>query len=563
MKKVYIIRRGIPKKLKQSGSLPTSPSHQTGGIRARIKGKISNQVKQTPRDITKDIVQKSLDPYDEEEVNSGVDSLLQTKNSVNQAKEGYKQAKEISLTVRRLKTKVARKSQQPSRHTYTFRKSKGAGTARSTVNTNKATAIKTLTSKYVPKNKVSSLVGKNGFKKAASTFVKRALQQVVRKLLTAAAANPKGWLIGAVVGFLVFLMMTLTNSLGGTASSAGVAFMMDKDTAAKYMLKIVKLNQDFMDRIESYKNAPYDDVRINYMNEDGTLQISWVEMVAIVAVKYEQELEFSIEQQIYLEELFEKFTDITTKTEIYYVTVCSGSGEERECHKEQRTRLIVNVYTYDMEDVFDKIQFNEDQREWARRLVTSGVIQEQFPELFGGGIPGGESGGLTPEELEELKKNYGDIDAARLALIEAAVSLEGKVPYFWGGKSPAGWNPNWGKPAMVTAPGDNTTGTLQPYGLDCSGFIDWAFKTAKIGNGFGGGTSHQWKKTYPISEDEMIPGDFMFKNVPGQGGVNHVGIFIGKDQNGRNLFVHCQGGTGVVINSYKGFKYPRRPLLFK
>ncbi len=41
--------------------------------------------------------------------------------------------------------------------------------------------------------------------------------------------------------------------------------------------------------------------------------------------------------------------------------------------------------------------------------------------------------------------------ATRKALIRTALSLVGRVPYFWGGKSAAGWNEDWNKPRLVSA----------------------------------------------------------------------------------------------------------------
>ena len=57
----------------------------------------------------------------------------------------------------------------------------------------------------------------------------------------------------------------------------------------------------------------------------------------------------------------------------------------------------------------------------------------------------------------------------RKEVIDVALSLVGKVKYYWGGTSGPGWNAEWGKPRLVTAPGDWTNGTYQPYGLDCAG----------------------------------------------------------------------------------------------
>lgn len=98
-----------------------------------------------------------------------------------------------------------------------------------------------------------------------------------------------------------------------------------------------------------------------------------------------------------------------------------------------KTRLIIEIYTYDMEDIFLKIGFDEEQQEWARRLVTSGAIQEQFPDLAQELPKGGTPGNYPPPEFT------GDVSEARKGLIETALTLEGKVGYFWGGKAhPAG-----------------------------------------------------------------------------------------------------------------------------
>ena len=44
----------------------------------------------------------------------------------------------------------------------------------------------------------------------------------------------------------------------------------------------------------------------------------------------------------------------------------------------------------------------------------------------------------------------------------SVASLVGKVPYFWGGKSPAGWNDEWNTQKLVTAAGSTTRGIPMP-----------------------------------------------------------------------------------------------------
>lgn len=577
MKKLYV-KKGMTKKLKLNRTSPfkAKPSKPSGGFRAKIKERITSRAKEATRKVSKSLI-RTMDPYQEEELHSGIESVRLNKKGADHIKKVYKQTKDISNSVKHLNAKVKLiKSNGRSRSLLGYKKIKGAGSLQSSQNFGNVSKIKTLTSRFVPKSRFTSLSSiKTGVKKGITSpvaVIRAAAQQLTKKLAAAAAANPKVWIIGAIVGVIFFLLMSVTNSLGGAASSAGSFFMTDGDNAVQYKDTVNEQNNAFLQEIEdlSYSSG-YDDIRVEYMNEDGSLQVNWVEILALVAVHFEQDLTFTESQRSYISYLFEEFTEIDTATETYYVEVCesftdSETGESyTSCHNEIRRRLIIKVYTYDMEEVFNKISFNEEQKEWARRLVTSGAIEEQFPELGGGGAYEPTSGSLTPEERAALLNNLGgDIGLARESLIEEALTLVGRVPYFWGGKSPSGWNDLWNTSVKVTAPGSDTTGTYQPYGLDCSGFIDWAFKTAGLGNVFSaGGTSYQWSKTSAISADELIPGDLVFKNKPGQGGVNHVGIFIGRDESGGPIYVHCEGGNGVVVNGYKGFKYPRRPLLFQ
>ena len=174
-----------------------------------------------------------------------------------------------------------------------------------------------------------------------------------------------------------------------------------------------------------------------------------------------------------------------------------------------------------------------------------------------GSKPGAKSPPITDMELIAFLENL-TCSPARKELIRAALSLVGKVPYFWGGKSPPGWNDEWNTPKLVTASGDKTTGTLQPYGLDCSGFTDWTYNTA-VGVGLPGGSSGQWYGSSAVSEADLKPGDLGFMNSPNPKLVNHVLIYAGNDANGNKLWVHCNGDTGdVALNSPTYIKYYKR-----
>lgn len=180
--------------------------------------------------------------------------------------------------------------------------------------------------------------------------------------------------------------------------------------------------------------------------------------------------------------------------------------------------------------------------------------------LYGaqGGSQGGESVPLTDEELIAFVERQ-NCNETRKHILSTALSLVGKIPYFWGGKSDAGWNDEWNTPKVVTATGSSATGTILPYGLDCSGFTDWVFKTA-MGVSIKAGSWNQWDNSYAITEAELLPGDLGFMAVPGTVPVNHVLIYAGENEDGAHMWVHCTSGSGVVLNSPDYVSYYRRPI---
>lgn len=386
----------------------------------------------------------------------------------------------------------------------------------------------------------------------------KAVASAVGNVVRAVVAHPAVGLSVFILGALLLLFMTIISVISG-ASNASMNFVMaDEETIQQYTLRINELDEAFQARIDAYQNdTSYDDVRIEYMGEGGELKTNWPELLSLMAVQFEQDLTFSGEEQSYLRELFDQTRKITTRTEIYFCSGCCSCGDSGlHCHG--HTRLIVQVYSYGMEDIIDDLGWDEDQKEWARSLATSDW-PSMFPGIGGSEPPGG---GLSADEIQQLISSAPTTSVTREKVRETALSLVGKVPYFWGGKSSAGWNSKWNQPVKVTAAGSSTTGTYQPYGLDCSGFIDWTYKTAGVGNIFSaGGTSYQWGKTYAISQANLQPGDLVFKQVPGSSGTNHVGIYIGKRSDGRNLYCHCAWSQGVTVDSYAGFKYFRRPYL--
>lgn len=165
---------------------------------------------------------------------------------------------------------------------------------------------------------------------------------------------------------------------------------------------------------------------------------------------------------------------------------------------------------------------------------------------------------ITDAELAAFLDNL-TCSPARKELMRVALSLVGRVPYFWGGKSAAGWNDEWNTPKLVTSAGSSSTGTIRPYGLDCSGYSDWVYKTALGHSLHSGGTWSQWDNSFEITSAELQPGDLGFMDKPGAVPINHVLLYAGTDSSGNRLWVHCSSSAGgVALNSPTYVKYYRR-----
>ncbi|MDR3209858.1 MAG: C40 family peptidase [Oscillospiraceae bacterium] len=165
---------------------------------------------------------------------------------------------------------------------------------------------------------------------------------------------------------------------------------------------------------------------------------------------------------------------------------------------------------------------------------------------------------LTDAELIEFLNGL-TCSPARKELMRVALSLVGRVPYFWGGKSAPGWNDEWNTPKLVTSAGSSSTGTLRPYGLDCSGYTDWVYQTALGVSLYSGGTWSQWDTSEAITEAELLPGELGFLDAPGNVAINHVLLYAGTDGSGNKLWVHCSSSAGgVALNSPTYVKYYRR-----
>lgn len=217
------------------------------------------------------------------------------------------------------------------------------------------------------------------------------------------------------------------------------------------------------------------------------------------------------------------------------------------------TTLFITITGRTAEEMRTELDFDEYQNKALDELLAE---RESLRSLLGDLTISDE---LAAEIWHSLPP---DLSTERKQVIRYALSLVGKVNYFWGGKSRVlGWDSRWGQLQKVWAEGSETTGTYRPYGLDCSGFVDWVFYNASSGEiilGQGGGVTSQHINCAAITWEEAQPGDLVF-----YADNSHIGIVAGKDENGNLRIIHCNASANnVSISGSNGFSSVGKPNVF-
>ena len=356
----------------------------------------------------------------------------------------------------------------------------------------------------------------------------------------------------SIMGAVIALIMLLALAGGAVAvvnTPFGIFFSGEDGYDNSVAKAVAEINQEFEARKEELMSYPADRIVITHLPGGGSDLIiaNWNEVIATFAAKTASDKDeaqdvvvIDEERKQLLQEVFWDMNELSSHTE----TIRHGSSDNAWIE----IVLYITLTSKSHEQMYEQYDFTPYQISAAEELLKPEYAQ-MMAELIGNF---GDSLVITDEELEQiLEKLPEDLSPERRKIVETACTLVGKVNYFWGGKSNAiGWDTRWGTPMKVTAAGSRTTGTIRPFGLDCSGFVDWVFNNS-LGYilGEGGGARAQHDNCEDISWSEALPGDLVF--YPND---THIGIIIGKDDNGELLVVHCASGyNNVVVTGRDGF----------
>ena len=348
------------------------------------------------------------------------------------------------------------------------------------------------------------------------------------------AASVVGSLVGLVGGGVVLVVLICVVLIAAVANSPFGIFFTNEPSAPEAVSvsqAVAAVNVEYNAKLEALQAGDYDDIVIHGQGPD------WAEVLAVFAVhtagKDEGMDVVTLDQDRVnrLKAVFWDMTEITSKVEI----IDHPGEDDGEGWTESILHITITLKT--AEDMRIIYAFTQDQNSALTELLSD---RAALASLIG-------SLTITSTDvLDVLHALPADLDQARKEAVETALSLVGKVNYFWGGKSLViGWDSRWGQLTQVWADGSSTTGTYRPYGLDCSGFMDWIFYNLTGGEyilGRGGGASAQHSYCTPVSQTEAQPGDLAF--YPDD---SHVGIVVGRREDGKLLVCHCSSGQNNVV----------------
>ena len=190
--------------------------------------------------------------------------------------------------------------------------------------------------------------------------------------------------------------------------------------------------------------------------------------------------------------------------------------------------LELNDYQEEYEERLLRIQTGDYTEQGLEQSIFLNLMKEQFT---------GE------EESKALENALASVSGNRQILVSVAASLIGQVPYQWGGKASApGYDNSW------WTFGDNGV----QKGLDCSGFVQWAYMSASYPQDTCAGmvsTSSMLNSLEHISADMLMPGDIGIMHDGSEDKINHAGIYIGN-----GYWIHCSSSAGTVTISRFDFK---------
>ncbi len=413
---------------------------------------------------------------------------------------------------------------------------------------------------FIPKTRQTAAASKSTAK-AASTAAKkktaarplelakrRVQRNAQRKLLRQSTAKAKtaldlsrkaavmtakavSSLISAIAGllggaFLIPIICLIVLVAAIIASPFGILFANEPTPGAMPLnVAVGQLNMELANTLETMQTGNYDSIDIQGQGPD------WREVIAVFAARTAgaddgtDVAALTPDRVDRLKAVFWDMCAITTTTEDIEHPAVGNTAAWTE------TVLHLTITAKTAEDMRTEYAFTEAQNSALTELLAElSTMELLLTDLS-----------ASQEQARNVLQSLpADLAPERRAAVEKACQLVGKVNYFWGGKSYViGWDSRWGTIQKVFSPGNSTTGTYRPFGLDCSGFVDWTLRNAGLPSD---GHWYINRNLTAVSQADALPGDLaLYPDA------SHVGMVVGRNEAGKLLVCHCSSGQNNVV----------------
>ena len=259
---------------------------------------------------------------------------------------------------------------------------------------------------------------------------------------------------GAVTAFVLFSGIVLVAAL--MASPFGILFANEPSPdTIPLNAAVAEVSKEVCSTLTELQDGNYDSIDLT-----GALP-GWREVIAVFAVRTASAengvdvATMDADRVDRLRAVFWDMTEITSEVD----TIYHDGGENGEDWTEHILHLAVAAKS--AEEMSTDYRFTAYQKKALAELLDDPALLDALLH---------DLDSLQYDAAMLRRALPRNLSKERRAVVERALSLAGKVNYFWGGKSLVfGWDDRWGQLAKVTADGSSTTGTYRPYGLDCSG----------------------------------------------------------------------------------------------
>lgn len=356
--------------------------------------------------------------------------------------------------------------------------------------------------------------GAEGAKAATQTAAKSAKKgaETAKKAGEFIARHKKAFLIIGGIGLVLVLLLGLLQSCssifgGGVSNIVASSYLSEDSDLLAAEAAYCAMEDELREYLDTYEQThDYDEYHFTL---DEIKHDPYV-LLSILSALHEGQ--FTIDQvQDDLQMLFDKqyiLTEtVTTETRYRTETRTDSEGNEYEVEVPYTWYICtVELENFDLSHVPVYIMDQETLSMYAVYMSTLGNRSDLFPSS---GYVGKYI--TNPPEDYEIPAEYLS-DERFAALITEAEKYLG-YPYVWGGSSPS-------------------------TSFDCSGFVSYVLTNSGLCNTGRLGAQGLYNISTRVSDPQ--PGDLVFfVGTYDTAGISHVGFYVGLDEAGNPMFLHC------------------------